>query len=107
MFYPSARKISCYLTDWLLDQKLSFIAEGTCVLYKELEDYMIRLKEQGYVIKVKKINDTPLDLILERSRGRTRYISPETLTDIFVNSNKSLKKLFERNKNTGLFEEFV
>lgn len=107
IFYPSARKVSIHLTDWLLDERMSFIAEGTCVLYDELEDYIVRLKEKGYDIKVMKIDDVALDVVVDRSEKRFRYVAPEVIKDIYINSQIGLKKLWEKNEDNFLFKEFL
>jgi len=107
VFYPSARKVSIHLTDWLLEERMSFIAEGTCVKYLELWDYMMRLKERGYSIKVRKIDSVPLDVVLERAEARmSRKMPLDVIKDIFVNSNIGLEKLWEINEREGMFEEF-
>ena len=106
IYYPSARKIAIHLTDWLLDKGLSFIAEGTCVKYLELEDYMIRLKEKGYKVKVKRIPHISLELTLQRVRNRKgRFVSDEVVKKIYIESQIGLKKLFERNELGDFFEE--
>lgn len=106
IYYPTARKIAIHLTDWLLDKRLSFVAEGTCVKYLELEDYMIRLKEKGYKVKVKRIPHISLELTLQRVRNRKgRFVSDEVVKKIYIESQIGIKKLFERNKLGAFFEE--
>ena len=108
MFYPVARRVSIKLTDWLLEKNISFVAEGTCVKYIELEDYMIRLKENGYNIKVRKVNSVPLETVVTRARNRTRrHVADEVIKDIYLYSQIGIKELFERNSNKQLFEEIV
>jgi len=105
-YYPVARKIAIYLTDWLLEQRLSFVAEGTCVKYLELEDYMIRLQDKGYSIKVYKVPIVPLEIILRRSRGRKRRcVADNVVESIYYTSQYGLNNLTERNKNSQLFKE--
>ena len=105
-FYPLARQIAIKLTDWLLDNQLSFVAEGTCVQYQELIDYMIRLKRQGYSIKVCKLTKIELDLVLQRaSQRKSRKMELIEVEDIYTQSFIGLDKLFEfNNKDTVIFE---
>ncbi|XP_065672962.1 uncharacterized protein LOC124809034 isoform X1 [Hydra vulgaris] len=105
-FYPTARIISIKLTDWLLDENISFVTEGTCVKHKELEEYMIRLKEKGYKIKVRRVPSVPLDLVLQRVKNRkSRYIAEDVIKDIYFNSEIGINKLFHSNKEKNIFEE--
>ena len=104
-FYPVARSIAIKLTDWLLNEKISFIAEGTCVKYLELEDYMGRLKNKGYVIRVKHVNDIPLEDILARTSKRKRKIPADVVKSIYYGSLKGVTELKKMNKNNMLFEE--
>jgi len=107
-FYPSARNVSIHLTDWLLEERMSFIAEGTCVKFLELRDYMIRLKDHGYSIKVVKLDTAPLDVLLERAEKRVRRrVSMDVIREIFVQSNIGLQKMWEINECEHLFEEFT
>ena len=105
-FYPLARQIAIKLTDWLLENQLSFVAEGTCVQYQELIDYMIRLKRQGYTIKVCKLTQIELDLVLHRAAQRkTRKMDLMKVKDIFMQSKFGLNKLFEfNNEEIVIFE---
>ena len=106
IFYPIARMISIKLTDWLLDENISFVAEGTCVKYKELEEYILRLKEKGYKIKVQRVASVPLSLVLERAKHRTRrHVSEEVIKDIYLHSEIGINKLFDSNKEKKLFDE--
>ena len=108
VYYPSARNVSIHLTDWLLEERMSFIAEGTCVKYLELRDYMIRLKERGYNIRVVRIDGAPLDVLLDRASKRVRRRVPlEVIRDIHTHSIVGLQKLWEINAAEGLFEEYV
>jgi Uncharacterized protein conserved in bacteria len=104
-FYPIARQIAIKLTDWLLDSHLSFVAEGTCVQYEELIDYMIRLKRKGYTIKVCKLNAVDLDLVLKRAANReTRQMKLKDVKDIYIQSNHGLKELYKLNEENTIFE---
>lgn len=108
VFYLSARKVSIHLTDWLLDERMSFIAEGTCVKHDELKDYIVRLKEKGYKIKVKKIDGVPLDVVLDRAEKRiSRRVPLDIIQEIYINSNIGIKKLWEINEKEHLFEEMT
>ena len=104
-FYPSARAMAIRLTDWLLNERISFVAEGTCVKYLELEDYMQRLKEKGYVIKVKHVNDIPLHEILKRTSKRKRKIPEAVVESIYYGSLKGLNELKKINVENTLFQE--
>ena len=104
-FYPIARSIAIKLTDWLLNEKISFVAEGTCVKYLELEDYMQRLKKKGYVIRVKHVNEIPLEEILSRTSQRERKVSEEVVKSIYTGSLKGIMELKKLNVNNNLFEK--
>ena len=100
IYYPLARKIAINLTDWILMQNISFIAEGTCVKYEELIEYMERLKETGYRILVNRLPPVPLDEILRRSKHRKNRIIPDNVVaSIYTNATIGLNKLYEYNKN--------
>lgn len=105
-FYPLARQIAIKLTDWLLENQLSFVAEGTCVQYQELIDYMIRLKRHGYTIKVCKLAAVDLDLVLERAaRRKTRKMDSDQVKDIYIQSKLGLNYIFKyNNEDAALFE---
>ena len=108
IYYPLARKIAISLTDWILTQKISFIAEGTCVKYKELIIYMKRLKETGYRIHVNRLPYVPLDEILHRSKHRKNRLIPDhVVTSIYTNAIVGLKELYAYNKevNYELFND--
>ena len=99
LYYPPARKIAISLTDWILTQNISFIAEGTCVKYKELIEYMERLKENGYKIHVNRLPFIPLIEILRRSKHRKNRIIPDdVVASIYHNATIGLDKLYEHNK---------
>ncbi|KAF0992917.1 LOW QUALITY PROTEIN: hypothetical protein HZS_1653 [Henneguya salminicola] len=51
-FYKICRPLTLLLTDWIMKKGFAFVTEGTCSQYKELWDYMIRLKEHKYTISV-------------------------------------------------------
>lgn len=105
LFYPIARRMAIELTDWLLEKQLSFVAEGTCVKYQELVDYMIRLKEKGYNINVCKINNFSLDLVLHRASNRVhRKVRPELVREIYLQSNFGIKELYHQNTVEKIFE---
>lgn len=105
-FYPLARNIAINLTDWILEQKISFVAEGTCVKYLELIDYMHRLKSVGYHVRVKRLPRVPLDTVLERAKLRKNRIVPDhVVKSILEGSNLGLEKLYEYNKAESLFED--
>ncbi|KAK3703576.1 hypothetical protein QZH41_006901 [Actinostola sp. cb2023] len=105
-YYPIAREISIRLTDWILEQRISFIAEGTCVKYLELIDYMQRLKTGGYVIRVKRLPRTPLGIVLQRAKHRRNRLIPEhVVRSIYFGSAEGLDGLYSFNKTAGLFED--
>eukprot|EP00794_Sanderia_malayensis_P014189 gene14189-15668_t len=104
-FYPIARSIAIRLTDWLLDENISFIAEGTCVKYLELEDYMYRLKRKGYVIKVRHVNSISLEEILQRTAHRERRIPDSVVQSIYHGSLRGVNELMKLNKDGSLFEQ--
>lgn len=107
-YYPLARKIAIRLTDWILEEKISFVAEGTCVKVRELIEYMERLKESGYKIHVNHLVSDPLHVLLCRSKHRkNRIISEEVVESIYKNTKLGLKELYEYNKqvNYTLFED--
>lgn len=105
-YYPIARNIAIHLTDWILEQKISFVAEGTCVKYMELIDYMHRLKSVGYHVRVKRLPRVPLETVLERSKLRKNRVVPDhVVKSILEGSNLGLDKLYEFNKREFLFED--
>ena len=105
-YYPMARYISIHLTDWILEQKISFVAEGTCVKYLELIDYMHRLKSVGYHVRVKRLPRVAVDTVLERAKLRKNRIVPEhVVKSILEGSNLGVEKLYEFNKRELLFED--
>ena len=106
-FYPTARGVAIYLTDWLLDENISFVAEGTCVKYDELEDYMKRLKQRGYSIKVKHVNNLSVNTVIERARRRHRKVPDEVVKSIYFGSLNGLNELKRINQSSDftLFEE--
>ncbi|KAJ7377287.1 hypothetical protein OS493_030099 [Desmophyllum pertusum] len=105
-YYPLARNIAINLTDWILEQKISFIAEGTCVKYLELIDYMHRLKTVGYHVRVKRLPRVTLDIVLERAKLRKNRLVPNhVVKSILEGSNLGLEKLYEFNKRELLFED--
>jgi len=104
-FYPKARSIAIKLTDWLLNENISFVAEGTCVKYLELKDYMQRLKSKGYVIRVMQVNDISLDEILMRTSKRERKVSEDVVRSIYYGSLEGISKLKRINKEKKLFKE--
>lgn len=106
-FYPIARTIAIRLTDWLLEENISFIAEGTCVKYLELEDYMQRLKNRGYVIKVKYVNTVSLEEILKRTAKRSRKIPDSVVESIYHGSLKGVNELKKLNVDNSLFQEIL
>lgn len=102
-YYPIARKIAILLTDWLLEQRISFIAEGTCVKFEELQAYIIRLRESGYTVKVCKIEEA-LDICISRVRNRKiRQLPDLSVREIYYGSQNGLSRLFEWNKNGSYF----
>ena len=108
LYYPLARKIAIKLTDWILAEKISFVAEGTCVKYNELIEYMERLKDGGYKIHVNRLQTVPLDVILRRSKHRkNRIISDDVVESIYKDANLGLKRLYKHNElvNCSLFED--
>ncbi|XP_068678358.1 uncharacterized protein [Montipora capricornis] len=105
-YYPIARNISITLTDWILEQKISFVAEGTCVKYMELRDYMHRLKTVGYHVRVKRLPPVSLGTVIERSKRRKNRIVPDhVVKSILEGSNLGLDQLYEFNKRESLFED--
>ena len=105
-YYPIARKIAIDLTDWILEQKISFIAEGTCVKYLELIDYMHRLKSVGYHVRVKRLPRVAVVTVIERAKLRKNRIVPNhVVKSILEGSNLGLEKLYEYNKRESLFED--
>lgn len=105
-YYPIARNISINLTDWILEQKISFVAEGTCVKYLELQDYMHRLKLVGYNVRVKRLPRVPFSTVLDRSKRRKNRIVPDhVVKSILKGSNLGLDQLYELNKKESLFED--
>ena len=105
-YYPLARNIAIDLTDWILEQKISFVAEGTCVKYLELIDYMHRLKSVGYHVRVKRLPRVPLDTVLERAKLRKNRVVPDhVVKSILEGSNLGVEKLYEFNKRESLFED--
>ncbi|XP_028400358.1 uncharacterized protein LOC114523585 [Dendronephthya gigantea] len=108
IYYPLARKIAISLTDWILMQNISFVAEGTCVKVEELIEYMERLKETGYKIHVNCLPPVSLNEILHRSKHRkNRIIHDDVVTSIYTHATIGLKKLYEYNKTVDykLFSE--
>ena len=104
-YYPIARNIAIHLTDWILEQKISFVAEGTCVKYMELIDYMHRLKSVGYHVRVKRLRRVPLETVLERSKLRKNRVVPDhVVKSILEGSKLGLDKLYEFNEREFLFE---
>ncbi|XP_057295457.1 uncharacterized protein LOC130623927 [Hydractinia symbiolongicarpus] len=107
IFYPIARRIAIKLTDWLLEERISFVAEGTCVKHLELEEYMSRLKEKHYKIRVKRIDGISCELAVQRSRNRSRRRLPdEVVKNIYINSIEGIFKLYELNATKNFFMEF-
>lgn len=105
-YYPLARKLAIKLTDWILTEKISFVAEGTCVKYDELIEYMKRLKDSGYNIHVNRLPSVSLDVILQRSKHRrNRIIADDVVASIYENANRGLEELYEYNKRHTLFED--
>lgn len=105
-YYPLARNIAIDLTDWILEQKISFVAEGTCVKFPELIDYMHRLKSVGYHVRVKRLPRVPLDTVLERAKLRKNRVVPDHVVEsILEGSNRGLENLYEFNKRESLFED--
>lgn len=105
-YYPIARGIAIRLTDWILEKQISFIAEGTCVKYLELIDYMQRLKTGGYVIRVKRLPPVPLDLIMQRSKNRlNRQVPDHVVSSIYYGAKEGLESLYEFNKDNSLFDD--
>ncbi|XP_022790657.1 uncharacterized protein LOC111330122 [Stylophora pistillata] len=105
-YYPVARNIAIHLTDWILEQKISFVAEGTCVKYLELIDYMNRLKSVGYHVRVKRLPRVPLDTVLERAKRRKNRLIPDHVVEsILEGSNLGIEKLYQSNKIESLFED--
>jgi len=105
-YYPIARHVAIHLTDWLLEEKISFVAEGTCVQYEELKDYMIRLKEKGYTIKVCHIDCPPLEDCLSRARKRERRkVSDEVVEEIYHGTQLGFQKLQDWNQDGSYFTE--
>lgn len=105
-YYPLARTIAINLTDWILEQKISFVAEGTCVKYLELIDYMHRLKSVGYHVRVKRLLGVPLETVIERAKLRKNRVVPDhVVKSILEGSNLGLEKLYEFNKREALFED--
>ena len=105
-YYPIARNIAIHLTDWILEQKISFVAEGTCVKYMELIDYMHRLKSVGYHVRVKRLPRVPFETVLERSKLRKNRVVPDhVVKSILEGSKLGLDKLYEFNKREFLFED--
>lgn len=108
IYYPLARRIAISLTDWILLQNISFVAEGTCVKVEELIEYMERLKKTGYKIHVNRLPSVSLNEILHRSKHRkNRIIHDDVVTSIYTNTTIGLEKLYEYNKNVDykLFNE--
>lgn len=105
-FYPVARHLAIRLTDWILEQKISFVAEGTCVKYLELIDYIHRLKSTGYKVRVKWLPFLSLETVLERARlRRNRLVPDHVVRSIYHGSREGIQKLIEYNKDGSLFEE--
>ncbi|XP_078362734.1 uncharacterized protein LOC144646901 [Oculina patagonica] len=105
-YYPIARNIAINLTDWILEQKISFVAEGTCVKFLELIDYMHRLKSVGYHVRVKRLPRVPLETVLERAKLRKNRLVPNhVVKSILEGSNNGLEQLYEFNKREALFED--
>lgn len=106
-YYPIARGIAIQLTDWILEQRISFIAEGTCVKYIELIDYLKRLKTGGYIIRVKRLPQVPLDIVVKRSKHRiNRQVPEHVVKSIYYGSSDGVDALYEfNNKTTTLFED--
>ena len=103
-YYPIARNIAIRLTDWILEQKISFVAEGTCVKYMELIDYMHRLKSVGYQVRVKRLPRVPLETVVERAKLRKNRIVPDhVVRAIHEGSNLGVEKLYEFNKKASIF----
>ena len=104
-FYPTARSIAIRLTDWLLNEKISFVAEGTCVKYLELADYMQRLKKNGYVIRVRHVNEIPVEEVLKRTSCRKRKVPKDVVESIYYSSLEGVAELKKMNADNSLFEE--
>lgn len=105
-YYLVARNIAIRLTDWILDEKISFVAEGTCVKYLELIDYMARLKVNGYTIRVRRLPYTPVERVLEQAKQRkNRQIPSHVVASIFEGSCSGLEKLYQYNRCDNLFED--
>ena len=105
-YYPVARNIAIRLTDWILDEKISFVAEGTCVKYIELIDYMARLKVSGYTIRVRRLPYIPLDRVLEQAKQRkNRQIPSHVVSSIYKSSYSGLEKIYQFNACDHLFED--
>ena len=104
-FYPIARQVAIYLTDWLLEEKISFIAEGTCVKYFELQDYILRLKSKGYVIKVCQIQCPTLEVCLHQASKRDRLIPEDTIREVYHGTKYGYLKLQSWNRAQQFFIE--
>lgn len=105
-YYPLARHIAIRLTDWILEEKISFVAEGTCVKYLELIDYMTRLKIRGYTIRVRRLPYIPLGRVLEQAKRRkNRQIPSHVVESIYEGSYAGLEKIYQFNRCDNLFQE--
>ena len=105
-YYPLARHIAIRLTDWILEEKISFVAEGTCVKYLELIDYMTRLKVRGYTIRVRRLPYIPLERVLEQAKQRkNRQIPSHVVESIYEGSYAGLEKIYQFNRCDNLFQD--
>ena len=71
--YRRSRQIGIKFTDYLLENHISMIVEGTG-RNSDMLDYMKRLKEDGYYIRTFLIK-TPLDVCIDRVKVRNRNTS--------------------------------
>ena len=83
--YLQCREIGILFTDWLLDNKISLLTEGTGQ-HSDILDYLKRLLASGYVISSYFLK-TPLETCLERVKERNkmidRKVSPESVKYAF------------------------
>lgn len=110
VYYRLARKVAINLTDWILTRNISFVAEGTCVEYSELIEYMERLKETGYNIQVNPLVADSLETIIQQSKQRkNRIISEDVVAYIYKHAIIGLEKLYEYNEkvHNKLFDELA
>lgn len=94
-FYPIARNIAVQLTDWLLEHRISFVAEGTGVNYADMTDYLRRLRKADYTIQICFLDHVDEATALQRMQTRSRTVPADMASQIYHNSIKGCQMLRE------------